>query len=311
MNKKVLVIMDPIESINVEKDTTYQLMLSAQNIGHELYYLMPGTLAIRSLEPVGMVARIKITKDKIPFYNLSDKLDFILSDFDYILMRQDPPVDNNYIYKTYILDLIKNYETKVINTGYSLRNYNEKLIILNFPEHIPDTIVTSDKKNLENFKKNHKKIILKPLNLMGGRSIYFIENIDKNLNVIFEDMTNLGNNYIIAQEYLEDVNKGDKRIIVINGKVIKESVIRISNNDDHRSNIASGGFIEKYILNKEEIKICENVAKFLKAKNIFFAGIDMIGNKITEINITSPTCLAEINKFHNKDIGKFFWEQLK
>ena len=311
MNKKVLVIMDPIESINVEKDTTYQLMLSAQNIGHELYYLMPGTLAIRSLEPVGMVARIKITKDKIPFYNLSDKLDFILSDFDYILMRQDPPVDNNYIYKTYILDLIKNYESKVINTGYSLRNYNEKLIIFNFPEHIPDTIVTSDKKNLENFKKNHKKIILKPLNLMGGRSIYFIENIDKNLNVIFEDMTNLGKNYIIAQEYLEDVNKGDKRIIVINGKVIKESVIRVSNNKDHRSNIASGGSIEKYILNKEEIKICENVAKFLKEKNIFFAGIDMIGNKITEINITSPTCLAEINKFHNKDIGKFFWEQLK
>ena len=311
MNKKVLVIMDPIESINVEKDTTYQLMLSAQNIGHELYYLMPGTLAIRSLEPVGMAARIKITKDKIPFYNLSDKSDFILSDFDYILMRQDPPVDNNYIYKTYILDLIKNYESKVINTGHSLRNYNEKLIILNFPEHIPDTIVTSDKKNLENFKKNHKKIILKPLNLMGGRSIYFIENIDKNLNVIFEDMTNLGKNYIIAQEYLEDVNKGDKRIIVINGKVIKESVIRVSNNKDHRSNIASGGSIKKYILNKEEIKICENVAKFLKEKNIFFAGIDMIGNKITEINITSPTCLAEINKFHNKDIGKFFWEQLK
>ncbi|MDB2461369.1 glutathione synthase [Gammaproteobacteria bacterium] len=311
MSKKVLIIMDPIESINVEKDTTYQLMLSAQNIGHKLYYLIPGTLAIRSLQPVGMAARIKITRDKTPFYNLSDKLDYMLSDFDYILMRQDPPVDNNYIYKTYILDLIKNYETKVINTGYSLRNYNEKLIILNFPEHIPDTIVTSDKKNLENFKKNHKKIILKPLNLMGGRSIYFIENIDKNLNVIFEDMTNLGNNYIIAQEYLEDVNKGDKRIIVINGKVIKESVIRVSNNEDHRSNIASGGSIEKYILNKEEIKICENVAKFLKAKNIFFAGIDMIGNKITEINITSPTCLAEINKFHNKDIGKFFWEQLK
>jgi len=311
MSKKVLVIMDPIESINVEKDTTYQLMLSAQNIGHKLYYLIPGTLAIRSLQPVGMAARIKITKDKTPFYNLSDKLDYILSDFDYILMRKDPPVDNNYIYKTYILDLIKNYETKVINTGYSLRNYNEKLIILNFPEHIPDTIVTSDKKNLENFKKNHKKIILKPLNLMGGRSIYFIENTDKNLNVIFEDMTNLGKNYIIAQEYLEDVNKGDKRIIVINGKVIKESVIRVSNNEDHRSNIASGGSIEKHILNKEEIKICENVAKFLKAKNIFFAGIDMIGNKITEINITSPTCLAEINKFHNKDIGKFFWEQLK
>ena len=184
MSKKILIIMDPIESINIEKDTTYQLMQSAQNIGYELYYLIPGTMAIRSLEPVGVASKIKLTKNKTTFYNLSDNIDCILSDFDYILMRKDPPVDNNYIYKTYILDLIKNSSTKVINTGFSLRNHNEKLIILNFPEHIPDTIVTSNKKNLESFKKKHKKIILKPLNLMGGRSIYFIENTEKNLNVI-------------------------------------------------------------------------------------------------------------------------------
>ena len=311
MSKKILIIMDPIESINIEKDTTYQLMKSAQNIGHELYYLIPGTMAIRSLEPVGVASKIKLTKNKTTFYNLSDNIDCILSDFDYILMRKDPPVDNNYIYKTYILDLIKNSSTKVINTGFSLRNHNEKLIILNFPEHIPDTIVTSNKKNLESFKKKHKKIILKPLNLMGGRSIYFIENTEKNLNVIFEDMTSFGNNYIIAQEYLEDAKKGDKRIIVINGKVIKEAVIRVSDDKDHRANLASGGSIKKYILNKEEIKICENIANFLSRENIFFAGIDMIGNKITEINITSPTCIAEINKFHNIDLGKFFWEQLR
>ncbi len=311
MSKKILIIMDPIESINIEKDTTYQLMQSAQNIGYELYYLIPGTMAIRSLEPVGVASKIKLTKNKTTFYNLSDNIDCILSDFDYILMRKDPPVDNNYIYKTYILDLIKNSSTKVINTGFSLRNHNEKLIILNFPEHIPDTIVTSNKKNLESFKKKHKKIILKPLNLMGGRSIYFIENTEKNLNVIFEDMTSFGNNYIIAQEYLEDAKKGDKRIIVINGKVIKEAVIRVSDDKDHRANLASGGSIKKYILNKEEIKICENIANFLSRENIFFAGIDMIGNKITEINITSPTCIAEINKFHNIDLGKFFWEQLR
>ena len=310
MSKKILIIMDPIESINIEKDTTYQLMQAAQNIGHELYYLIPGTMAIRSLEPVGVASKIKLTKNKTTFYNLSDNVDCILSDFDYILMRKDPPVDNNYIYKTYILDLINNSGTKVINTGFSLRNHNEKLIILNFPEYIPDTIVTSNKKNLESFKKKHKKIILKPLNLMGGRSIYFIENMEKNLNVIFEDMTSFGKNYIIAQEYLEDAKKGDKRIIVINGKVIKEAVIRVSDDKDHRANLASGGSIKKYILNKEEIKICENIANFLSRENIFFAGIDMIGNKITEINITSPTCIAEINKFHNVDLGKFFWEQL-
>ena len=311
MSKNILMIMDPIESININKDTTWQLMLSAQNLDYELHYLIPGTLAISSLEPVGEIARIKLSDNKVPSYSLSKSKKSILSKFDYILMRIDPPVDNNYIYKTYILDLIENYNVKVLNSGYSLRNYNEKLITLNFPKHIPDTIVTSSKKDIENFKNKHKKIILKPLNLMGGRSIYLLEELDKNLNVIYEDMTDLGRNYIMAQEYLEDAKKGDKRIIIINGIVIKEAAIRISSNNDHRSNIASGGNIEKYILNEEEIKICEEVASFLIEKNIFFAGIDMIGNKITEVNITSPTCVTEINEFHNIDLGKMFWEHLK
>lgn len=311
MSKNILMIMDPIESININKDTTWQLMLSAQNLDYELHYLIPGTLAISSLEPVGEIARIKLSDNKVPSYSLSKSKKSILSKFDYILMRIDPPVDNNYIYKTYILDLIENYNVKVLNSGYSLRNYNEKLITLNFPKHIPDTIVTSNKKDIENFKNKHKKIILKPLNLMGGRSIYLLEELDKNLNVIYEDMTDLGRNYIMAQEYLEDAKKGDKRIIIINGIVIKEAAIRISSNNDHRSNIASGGNIEKYILNEEEIKICEEVASFLIEKNIFFAGIDMIGNKITEVNITSPTCVTEINEFHNIDLGKMFWEHLK
>lgn len=311
MSKNILMIMDPIESININKDTTWQLMLSAQNLDYELHYLIPGTLAISSLEPVGEIARIKLSENKVPSYSLSKSKKSILSKFDYILMRIDPPVDNNYIYKTYILDLIENYNVKVLNSGYSLRNYNEKLITLNFPKHIPDTIVTSNKKDIENFKNKHKKIILKPLNLMGGRSIYLLEELDKNLNVIYEDMTDLGRNYIMAQEYLEDAKKGDKRIIIINGIVIKEAAIRISSNNDHRSNIASGGNIEKYILDEEEIKICEEVASFLIEKNIFFAGIDMIGNKITEVNITSPTCVTEINEFHNIDLGKMFWEHLK
>ena len=311
MSKNILMIMDPIESININKDTTWQLMLSAQNLDYELHYLIPGTLAISSLEPVGEIARIKLSDNKVSSYSLSKSKKSILSKFDYILMRIDPPVDNNYIYKTYILDLIENYNVKVLNSGYSLRNYNEKLITLNFPKHIPDTIVTSNKKDIENFKNKHKKIILKPLNLMGGRSIYLLEELDKNLNVIYEDMTDLGRNYIMAQEYLEDAKKGDKRIIIINGIVIKEAAIRISSNNDHRSNIASGGNIEKYILDEEEIKICEEVASFLIEKNIFFAGIDMIGNKITEVNITSPTCVTEINEFHNIDLGKMFWEHLK
>tara|TARA_Y100000768_G_scaffold53683_1_gene35382 strand:+ start:1297 stop:2232 length:936 start_codon:yes stop_codon:yes gene_type:complete len=311
MTKKILIIMDPIESINVKKDTTYQLMLSASKLKYKLYYLFPGTLAINSLEPVGDIAEIEVFENQNKFYKLSSVSSQKISDFDHILMREDPPVDNNYFYKTFILDLVKNNHMKVINSGSVLRNYNEKLITLNFPKLIPDTIVTCNKKDIENFKIKHKKIILKPLNLMGGRSIYLLEDMDKNFNVIFEDMTQMGKNYIMAQEFLSDVENGDKRIIIINGIVVEKSIIRKSSNEDHRSNIASGGSIEKYILTKEESEICNEIAEYLVSKNIFFAGVDMIGNKITEINITSPTCIAEINSMHNIDIGRFFWEQLK
>ena len=310
-NKKVLIIMDPIESIDISKDTTFQLMCAAQEIEYDLYYLLPNTLSIESIKPFGSIGKLKIEKKKKPFYKIYDIKNEQLSNFDYILMRKDPPVDINYIYKTYLLDLVSNKQTKIINTGSSLRNFNEKLITLNFPSHIPDTIVTSNKDQIENFKEKHKKIILKPLNLMGGRSIYMLEEFDKNLNVIFEDLTNMGKDFIIVQQYLEEAKEGDKRIIIINGEVIKESVIRIPNKNDHRSNLASGGSIKKYFLNKEEIEICEKVATFLKKENIQFAGIDMIGNKITEINITSPTCIAEINKFHNIDLGKYFWKKIQ
>jgi glutathione synthase len=226
-------------------------------------------------------------------------------------MRKDPPVDNNYIYMTYILDLIDKKNTKVINSGFALRNQNEKLITLNFPKHIPESIITSKKEDVEEFKKIHKKIILKPLNLMGGHSIYLIGEKDKNFNVILEDLTNRGRNYIIAQKYIDEATNGDKRIIIINGEVIKEAVIRKPNFEDHRSNLASGGTIEKYILNSDEVKICNEIAFFLKKEDIFFAGVDMIGDKITEVNITSPTCIAEINKFHNVDLGKKFWNKIK
>ena len=146
---------------------------------------------------------------------------------------------------------------------------------------------------------------------MGGHSIYLIDEKDKNFNVILEDLTNRGRNYIIAQKYIDEAINGDKRIIIINGEVIKEAVIRKPNFEDHRSNLASGGTIEKYILNSDEVKICNEIAFFLKKEDIFFAGVDMIGDKITEVNITSPTCIAEINKFHNVDLGKKFWNKIK
>ena len=308
MTKKVLIIMDPLESINIKKDTTYQLIISAQEFGHKVYYLKPETLSINSMGPTGKIYEVEVSKKNSYPLKISNVKSYNLSDFDFILMRKDPPVDNNYIYMTHVLDSVNNKHTRIINPGFTLRNHNEKLITLNFPEHIPKSLVTCNKEDIQEFKSMHKKIILKPLNLMGGRSVYFLDQNDKNFNVIFEEITNMGKNYILAQKYIEEAINGDKRIITINGKVFKEAAIRIPNINDHRSNLASGGTIEKYILNKEEISICKEIASFLKKERIYFAGIDMIGKKITEINITSPTCIAEINQFHKINLGIKFWE---
>jgi len=310
MSKKVLFIMDPIESIDIKKDTTYQLILSAQEFGYKAFYLTPETLSINSDGPVGKIGELKINKNNEPFFKILNIKSSYLSDFDYILMRKDPPVDNNYLYVTQILDSINKKYSKVINPGFTLRNHNEKLITLNFPKHIPESLVSCNRDDIEKFRNIHKNIILKPLNLMGGRSVYFLEEKDKNFNVIFEEITNMGKNYILAQKYIKEASIGDKRIIVINGEVYKEAVIRKPNATDHRSNLAAGGTIEKYLLNEEEINICNEIANFLQNENIYFAGIDMIGKKITEINITSPTCISEINKFHNINLGMKFWEKI-
>ena len=310
MSKKVLIIMDPIESINIKKDTTYQLILSAQEYGHEVFYLTPETLSVNSNGPVGEISKLIINAQENPFFKISNTKSCKLSEFDYVLMRKDPPVDNNFIYITHILDSIDKKNTKVINSGFSLRNHNEKLITLNFPKHAPESLVTCNKREIEKFRDLHKNIILKPLNLMGGRSVYFLEERDKNFNVIFEEITNMGKNYILAQRYIPEAVNGDVRIIVINGEVYKEAVIRKPNRNDHRSNLASGGTIEKYLLNKNEINICSEIANFLRNEKIYFAGIDMIGSKITEINITSPTCISEINNFHDINLGIKFWEKI-
>ncbi len=310
MSKKVLIIMDPIESIDIKKDTTYQLILSAQEFGYKVFYLIPETLSLNLIGPEGKIGDLEINKKKEPFFKVSNIKSKQLSNFDYILMRKDPPVDNNYIYITHILDSINQKTSKVINPGFALRNHNEKLITLNFPKHIPESLVSCSKDDIQKFRNLHKKIILKPLNLMGGRSVYFLEEKDKNFNVIFEEITNMGKNYILAQKYIKEASTGDKRIIVINGEVYKEAVIRKPNISDHRSNLAAGGKIEKYLLNKKEISICNEIASYLKREDIYFAGIDMIGDKITEINITSPTCVSEINKFHNINLGMKFWEKI-
>ena len=310
MSKKVLIIMDPIESIDIKKDTTYQLILSAQEFGYKVSYLIPETLSINSNGPTGKIGDLKINKKNDPFFKISKIKSKQLSNFDYILMRKDPPVDNNYIYITQILDSINQKNSKVINPGFALRNHNEKLITLNFPRYIPESLVSCSKDDIQKFRSLHKNIILKPLNLMGGRSVYFLEEKDKNFNVILEEITNMGKNYILAQQYIKEASIGDKRIIVINGEVYKEAVIRKPNKNDHRSNLAAGGTIKKYLLNKKELNICNEIANYLKNENIFFAGIDMIGDKITEINITSPTCISEINKFHNIDLGMKFWEKI-
>ncbi len=311
MSKSVLVIMDPIDSIKVEKDTTFQILLSAQEINYKLYYLKPESLYIEKNQTKGFSQSLKVFDNNTNWFELSSEKDCELGAFDYILMRKDPPVDVNYINITYLLDNIKNNKTKIINNSSSLRNVNEKTSILDFPNYITETIVTSKKDSIKFFLDKHKKIILKPLNLMGGESVYLLEQNKDNVEGIIDKITNYEKNTIMVQKFLPEIKNGDKRILIINGKPIAEAIIRVPGKNNYIANIAAGGKAEKYIANKRDLEIAEKVSSYLVNKDIFFAGIDIIGDYLTEINITSPTCMREINYFHNLDLGRKFWMEMK
>ncbi|MED7789313.1 glutathione synthase [Francisella sp. 19X1-34] len=294
---KVGFIIDDLNSFNISKDSTFMMLQAAQDKGWEVYTFYLNDLYIINGDPKGNTLKIKIHKNKQTWYEvLSQYNDFSLLDLDCIFMRKDPPFDMEFIYVTYMLDLAKKNGVLIVNNPQALRDFNEKVAISNYPKFAPNTLITRSYKQINKFYEKHKDIIVKPLDGMGGSSIFRIQDGDKNKNVILEVLTEHQSKYIMVQDYQKAIKDGDKRVLIVNGEPIKYLLARIPSEKDNRGNLAAGATAEVRELKDSDYKIAKKVAKKLKKQGVMFAGIDVIGDKLTEVNITSPTGIQEIYK---------------
>lgn len=291
---KVAFITDALNSFNIKKDTTYMMMLSVAKKNWETFIFEMQNIFVENTIPFGIGDHLSLTDDDNKWYTLLYKQKIKLETFDVIFMRKDPPFNIKYIYMTYILELTEKKGVLIVNNPQSLRNFNEKFCINNYPNFIPKMMVTSQLNQINKFIKEYKDVIVKPLDNMGGKSIFRILPNDKNKNVIIENITKDESELIMIQEFIPEIKEGDKRIFLIDGDPIKYLVARIPNNEDYRGNLACGASIIIRQLTKKEYKIASIIGKSLKKNNILFAGIDMIGFYLTEINITSPTMAKQI-----------------
>ncbi|ALU44224.1 glutathione synthase [Pseudoalteromonas rubra] len=307
MAAKLGIISDPISGFNIKKDTGFAMMLAAQARGYELYYMEMQDLYLYQGEARATAAKATVFDDEQHWYELADKDDIALSDLDVILMRKDPPFDTEYIYATYILERAEQAGTLVINKPQSLRDANEKLFTAWFSEHTPDTLVTRSASQIREFLTKHGDIILKPLDGMGGASIFRVRQDDPNIGVICETLTEHGSRFAMAQNYVPAIKDGDKRVLVVDGEVMPYCLARIPQGGETRGNLAAGGRGEARPISDSDRKIAEAVAPVLKEKGLIFVGLDIIGDKLTEINVTAPTCVKEIEAAYDISImDKFF-----
>ncbi|GGB54739.1 glutathione synthetase [Oceanisphaera marina] len=294
MTIKLGIVMDPIQSINIKKDTSFAMLLEAQRRGYELWYMEMGDLSLRDGESFGRMARLTVKEDASQWFTLETAERQPLSNLDVILMRKDPPFDTEFIYATYLLERAEEKGTLVVNKPQSLRDANEKLYTAWFSEFTPTTLVSRSAVELRAFHQEHGDIILKPLDGMGGASIFRVKQDDPNLGVILETLTDHGSRYCMAQEYIAAITDGDKRILVVDGEPVPYCLARIPQGGETRGNLAAGGRGEARPLSDSDRRIAKALGPSLKAKGLIFVGLDIIGDKLTEINVTSPTCVREI-----------------
>ncbi|WP_343153594.1 glutathione synthase [Buchnera aphidicola (Mindarus keteleerifoliae)] len=291
------VIMDPISKINIEKDSTFSMLLKAKKRNYILYYMQLGDVFLKKDRIYGKTKILNVINDKKKWFSFSEEKIIPLSKLDVILIRKDPPVNMEFIYLTYLLDKLKKENVLLINNPTSLRNYNEKLLATNFPEIIPQTLMSNNISEIKKFLSKHKDIIIKPLNAMGGKSIFRIKIEDQNKQVILETMTKNGSKFCLSQKYITDIKNGDKRILIIDNYIVPWCLTRLPIKGENRANLAVGGIGIVKTLNKTDYKIANTTLSFLKKKGLIFVGLDIIGNKLIEINVTSPTGICQIEKF--------------
>lgn len=295
MTLDVIVVMDPIEKIKIAKDTTFAMLLEAQRRGHRLHYVRPGALAIADGTAIATTAPLQVRDDPAAWFTLGDWSSTVFGAGQVVLMRKDPPFDSQFLYDTQVLSLAEAAGACVVNNPQGLRDYNEKLAALLFPQCCPPTLVSRDAKALKAFVLEHGQAVLKPLDGMGGRSIFRSGTGDANLNVILETLTDGGSQLALAQKFIPDISAGDKRILLIDGEPVDYCLARIPQGDEFRGNLAAGGRGEGRPLSARDRWIAAQVGPEMKRRGMRFVGLDVIGDYLTEVNVTSPTCARELD----------------
>lgn len=308
---RVLVVMDPIENVNLKKDSSMAMLWAASRRGHELGYALQQDLYIDQGKAFGLIAPLKVFENYDHYYELGDKKKESIADYDVVLMRKDPPFDMNFVYTTYILEQAEREGAWIINKPQSLRDCNEKLFATQFPELQVPTLVTSQQSLIREFLKEHNDVIVKPLDGMGGTGIFRLTANGINIGSTLEMLTQMGTQPIMAQRYIPEIVDGDKRILMINGQAVPYCLARIPQNGEVRGNLAAGGLGEARPLTEHDKAIAAKVGPFLKEKGLVFVGLDVIGDYVTEINVTSPTCIREIDNTFGTSIADDLFEVLE
>jgi glutathione synthase len=290
----VIVVMDPIGSIKIAKDTTFAMLLEAQRRGHRLHYVVPGRLSLRDGTAVAQVAPLAVKDDKAGWFTLGEAHELTLGPGQVVLMRKDPPVDAEYLYDTHVLGVAQQAGALIVNDPQGLRDFNEKLAALLFPQCCPPTLVSRDPAELKAFVAEHGEAVLKPLDGMGGRSIFRVKAGDPNTNVILETLVGHGK-LTLAQRFIPGIKDGDKRVLLVDGEPVDYVLARIPQGDEFRGNLAVGGRGEGRPISERDRWIAQQVGPEMKRRGMLFVGLDVIGDFLTEVNVTSPTCVRELD----------------
>jgi len=295
--------MDPIESINIAKDSSFAMLLEAQQRGYTLYYMEMADLELHDGKAMARMQAIRVEDNADCWFELGEAISKPLAELDAVLMRKDPPFDVEYIYATYLLEAAEREDTLIVNKPASIRNANEKIFATEFADCVAPSLVTRRAESLRDFLTTHGDIILKPLGEMGGASIFRVKTDDPNISVIIENLTQHGASYIMAQRFIPEISAGDKRILLIDGEPVPYALARIPAKGETRGNLAAGGRGEGVPLSERDMEICRHVGPVLKEMGLIFVGIDVIGDYLTEINSTSPTCIKELDTQFNLNIS--------
>jgi glutathione synthase len=308
---RVGIIMDPIERITSKKDSSFAMLLEAQRRGAQIHYMLQENLKLDDGVSYGFSRTLSVRDDPDDWFSYETEQEIALGELDVVLMRKDPPFDMEYIYSSYILERAAGAGALVVNRPQSLRDMNEKAYTAWFADCAPSTLVTRMMADMKSFLQKHGKMVVKPLDGMGGKSIFVVKEGDNNANVIFETLTDNETRFAMAQAFIPEISEGDKRILLVDGEPIPYSLARIPPPDDNRGNLVMGAVGEGRELSERDRWICSRVGPVLRERGVIFAGIDVIGDYLTEINVTSPTGIREIDREFDLNIAATLFDAIE